>query len=56
MKTLLKMYTVCILASTIKKILVKVKTDVVDIYVSFIGKGNSVGLQKGAAFLPEKQT
>ena len=26
------------------------------IYISFVGKDNSIGQQKGAAFLPQKQT
>ena len=34
---------------------VKGKTNIICIYISFTGKDNSIGLQKGAAYLPEKQ-
>lgn len=57
MKIHLKIYMVCLLATTAKKIAGKTTFKyILNVCISFTGKDNAIGIQKGAAFLPEKQT
>ena len=56
MKVHLNIYTVCLLA-TAKPVAGKITLRyTLNICISFTGKENSIGIQKGAAFLPQKQT